>query len=265
MAITDGIVLKVINVLVFAFNLGSNVYSFTGTYGKETYLTPASYAFYVWSLIHLLLLGFVVYQFTETGKTLIIDKIEWRFALLGLLTTIYTWLGVRQYHILAFVASILVSAAVTAIYIQVKRNHRGGNLADELFVHLPFSLYHAWALVLVVLSGFEAFGREAHHHAGIGTKVFVFLALLFLETTAVGYAFQSNEGDIGGSAVITWTLWAIFEHQRSNAFIHWSALGFAILSSFFLLKALVLTWKSGKSGLHALHDEERAPLIPGSS
>lgn len=44
-------------------------------------------------------------------------------------------------------------------------------LCLAVFVHLPFSLYHAWALVLVVLSGFEAFGREIHHHAGIGTKV----------------------------------------------------------------------------------------------
>lgn len=129
-----------------------------------------------------------------------------------------------------------------------------------MFVHLPFSLYHAWALVLVVLSGFEAFGREIHHHAGIGTKVFVFLALLFLETTAVGYAFQSNEGDIGGAAVITWVLFAIFAHQQKSAFIHWSALGFAILSAFFTLKSFVLTWRSGRSG-SLLHDEERAPLI----
>ena len=85
----------------------------------------------MWSLIHLLLLGFVVYQFTEKGKALIIDKVQWRFALLGLLTSAYTFFGVRSMHILAFVASILVSATVTAIYIEVKRNHRSGNLADE--------------------------------------------------------------------------------------------------------------------------------------
>lgn len=33
---------------------------------QETYMTPAAYAFYVWSLIHLLLLGFVIYQFSES-------------------------------------------------------------------------------------------------------------------------------------------------------------------------------------------------------
>lgn len=67
----------------------------------------------------------------EKGKALIIDKLQWRFALLGLLSSAYTFTGMRSMHILAFIASILVSACVTAIYIEVKRSHRGGNLADE--------------------------------------------------------------------------------------------------------------------------------------
>ena len=46
------------------------------------------------------------------------------------------------------------------------------------FVHLPFSLYHGWTTVLVVLTAFEAFGNNANtEHAGVWTKVFVFLAL----------------------------------------------------------------------------------------
>lgn len=95
--------------MVFALSLGSNVYGVAGPedmYGssKTTYITPSYYvscytptkpynrvkadrtqAFYVWSLIHLLLLGTMVYQFTERGKTIVIDSIGWRFVLLGLL------------------------------------------------------------------------------------------------------------------------------------------------------------------------------------
>lgn len=45
-------------------------------------------------------------------------------------------------------------------------------------MHLPFSLYHGWTTVLVVLTAFEAFGVDKiHHAAGNWTKVFVFLAL----------------------------------------------------------------------------------------
>lgn len=94
---------------MFALSLGSNVYGVAGPedmYGssKTTYITPSYYvsfdvqnamrvagteltcqAFYVWSLIHLLLLGTMVYQFTERGKAIVIDSIGWRFVLLGLL------------------------------------------------------------------------------------------------------------------------------------------------------------------------------------
>ncbi|CED83036.1 hypothetical protein [Phaffia rhodozyma] len=263
MALSDGLLLKVLNTLVYIVNLGANVYTFSGEPGKETFITPAAYAFYIWSLIHLLLLGYIIYQWTDAGKEVIIDNIGIRFALLGALTSLYSFFGVRGWYITAFIFSILVSATVSSIYYTVRVNHRGGNVYDELFVHLPYSLYHAWALVLVVLSGFQAFGREAHHHAGVGTKVFVFLALFFLETSAVGYAFSSREGDLGGALTISWVLWAIFQHQTSSKFIHWSALVFAILATFFSVKALFTTWRSG--GVKAvLGDEERAPLL-GSS
>ncbi len=67
-------------------------------------------------------------------------------------------------------------------------------------------------IVLVVLSLFEAFGVNAHtHQAGIWTKIFVFLAFVFLETTAAAYAFASTEGDAAGAAAITWALFAICE------------------------------------------------------
>lgn len=60
----------------------------------------------------------------------------------------------------------------------MKKYHEPQSLADELFVHLPFSLYHGWTTVLVVLTAFEAFGNNAAtERAGVWTKVFVFLAL----------------------------------------------------------------------------------------
>jgi hypothetical protein len=69
-------------------------------------------------------------------------------------------------------------------------------------------------IVLVVLSLFEAFGVNAHtHKAGIWTKIFVFLAFVFLETTAAAYAFASKEGDAAGAAAITWALFAICTHH----------------------------------------------------
>ncbi|KAL7422965.1 hypothetical protein Q5752_002263 [Cryptotrichosporon argae] len=269
MSLFDGILIKVANIVVFALSLGSNVYSVAGPEdmygtGKPTYITPAPHAFWVWSLIHLLLLGMLVFQFTARGKEIIVDGIGWRFALLGLLNAVYVFFWARHWYILAFALSLLVSAAVSHIYWVVRRDHSArGGLAEELFVHLPFSLFHGWTIVLVVLTAFEAFGVNAHHHkAGIWTKVFVFLAFVFLESTAAAYAFATREGDAAGAAAITWALFAIFIHQTSSKFIHWSALVFFILSLFAIIKALYTTIRGSGS---VLHDEERAPLIAGQN
>jgi hypothetical protein len=268
----DGILLKVVNIVVYFLFLGSNIRTIS-TYdsiyyhsGKVTYLTPAPWAFLIWSVIHLLLLGTIMYQFTENGHRTVIEGISWRFPLLAVLNAVYVNLWASHYYIVAFVFSLLVSSAVTHVYYIVKKYHEPSSTADEVFVHLPFSLYHGWTTVLVVLSAFAAFGvNAATHHAGIWTKVFVFLALFFLEATAAAYAFSTAEGDLPASIAIAWYLWAVFAQQKSSAFVHWSALAFAILALVWVGKALIATGvkiRRGRGGISL--DEERAPLIGGN-
>jgi hypothetical protein len=122
-----------------------------------------------------------------------------------------------------------------------------------------------WTTVLVVLTAFEAFGVNAHeHHAGIWTKVFVFLALFFLESTAATYAFSSPEGDLPASIAIAWSLWAIFAHQTSSKFIHWTSLGFAVFALVWVVKALFGTSRK-LFGRRSIMDAERAPLVGNGS
>ncbi|GJE95844.1 hypothetical protein PsYK624_120340 [Phanerochaete sordida] len=268
---TDGIFLKIVNVLVYFLFLGSNIYTVAGPSdiyltGKETYITPAPWAFLIWTVIHLLLLGTIIYQFTENGHRSIIEGISWRLPLLAVLNLVYVNLWSTHHYIIAFIFALLVSSAVTHIYYIVKKYHEPSSVADEIFVHLPFSLYHGWTTVLVVLSTFTAFGVDLHHHhAGVWTKVFVFLAFLFLESTAATYAFSSPEGDLPAGVAIAWYLWATFAHQTHDAFVHWTALAFAILATLFVGKAVIaLGLKIARGGNAVSLDEERAPLVGGN-
>jgi len=262
---TDDILLKLINIVVYFAFLGSNIYTIAAPHdiyysGKETYITPAPWAFLIWTLIHLLLLGTIVYQFTAAGKKVIIDGISWRFALLGVLNAVYVHIWASHHYVVAFIFALFVSSAVTHIYYIVKKYHAPTNTGDEIFVHLPFSLWHGWTTVLVVLTAFEAFGTNAlAHPAGVWTKVFVFLALFFLEGTAAAYAFTSPEGDLPASIAIMWSLFAIFA-QQSDPFVHWSALAFAILSAFCVVKGMFGLYRRFGVVVVIL-DEERAPLI----
>jgi len=263
---TDGILLKVVNVVLYVLFLGSNVYTIAGPgdvygSGKETYFTPSSWVFGLWSVIHLLLLGTIIYQFFESGKKTIIDGINWRFPLLVVLNIVYINVWARGHYVVAWIFSLFVSSAVSHIFYIVKKHHTAENINDELWIHLPFSLWHGFTTFLAWVTVFQAFGVNAQRHdAGIFTKVFVFLALLFLESTSAAYAFSSEEGDLAGSIAIAWTLFAVFDHQRSSAFIHWSALAFAILSVFWIGKALYGLFTRSRSS-----SSETEPLLGSGS
>jgi len=266
----DGILLKIVNIVVYLLFLGSDIYTLAAPGDvyhtrKETYLTPAPWAFLVWSLIHLLLLGTVIYQFCPSGKSVIIDGISWRFPLLTILNAVYMNFWFNQSFIFSFIFALLVSATVTHIYYTVKKHHTPQSIWDELLVHLPFSLYHGWTTVLVVLCLFEAFGVNAlKQPADIWTKIFVFLALLFLEATAATYAFSSPEGDLPASIAIAWSLWAIYAHQTSDEFIHWTSLIFAIITLVWVIKGAYGLWKKTWGGGVRL-DAENAPLVAGGN
>lgn len=124
--------IQIVNVVVYIFFLGSNVYTVATPedvyrFSKDTYFTPSIWAYGIWyvhitflwrfgcssaafcfaflfsflnslrynrSLIHLLLLGLIIYQFFPAGKRVIIDGIGWRFPLLAILNAIFLYVWV---------------------------------------------------------------------------------------------------------------------------------------------------------------------------
>lgn len=129
-----------------------------------------------------------------------------------------------------------------------------------LLIHLPFSLWHGLSVVLAVIAGFAAFGKDAHaHKPGIISDILVFVALLFLEGTAAGYALY-GEGDVASGLVVSLALLAIFQHQtpgHADRFIHWSALAMFLLSLLAVLRSIVAVVQ----GRNSLVEGERAPLL----
>ncbi|CAH7688301.1 hypothetical protein PPACK8108_LOCUS23246 [Phakopsora pachyrhizi] len=258
------IAIKILNVLVFFFFFGSNVYSSlggpsTGYYSqKETYITPAPETFWIWTVINLLFLGFVIFQFFEAGTKAIVDVVSWRFAAIGVLQSIWIHLSVGHHYILAFVFSLIVASLVSHVYWDLKSSDLKSK-AELIFVHLPFSLLHAYLVFLLVLSAFTAFGVDkAEHTAGIITQILVSIALVALALTGMGYAFHSDQGDIAGAVVIALELAGVFARQNKPDTIHWVAFVSFLVTLVAVLKAIYFTVKGGRI---RLEDSERAPLI----
>lgn len=256
--------IKILNVIVFIFFFGSNLYSSlggpsTGYYSqKETYITPAPETFWIWTVINLLFLGFVIFQFFEAGTKATVDVVGWRFAAIGILQSIWIHLFVGHHYILAFIFAIIVASVVSHVYWDL-RSASIQSKVELLFVRLPFSLLHAYLVFLLVLNAFTAFGVDkSDHPAGIVTKVLVDIALICLAFTAIGYAFESDKGDMAGALVIALELAGVFARQNHPQSIHWVALFSFILTLFAVLKALYFNVRSSRINLT---DSERAPLI----
>lgn len=210
--------------------------------------------------------------FLLQGYHTVVQGIGWRFPLLCLLTAVYSTLSSSYANskttdfvisILAFVTIAFVGATVSHIYRSIKLHHPPKNLLDTAFVHVPFSLFHGFSVVLLFVAGFSAFGvNAALHPAGIFTKIFVFIALLLLEGTAAAYVFAGH-GDVVGAAVISLSILAIYNHQtiaRAGEFIHYSALAFFIISLIAVLRATIAAF-TGRTNVGGATDEERAPLV----
>jgi len=261
---TSHLIKKILNVIAFLLFFSSSLLSALGPghyYGhKETYITPAAYSFWVWTLIDILLLGLVIYQFFPGGSELVVDLIGWRFIIIGVLNAIFVHLYITSHYIPAFIFALLTALAISHVYYDLKTKSTPSSSLDVLFVHLPFSLWHAYAVVTVVLSLFSAFGRSTDHSAGIGTKVFVVLALAWLSATSIGYALHSEKGDIAGAVVIAWELFAIFLNQH-EVLIHWVALAAFIISILSIVKVLYFTFSTRGSIALPADDSERAPLV----
>ncbi|GAA5968830.1 hypothetical protein JCM8115_006467 [Rhodotorula mucilaginosa] len=258
----DHLPLKIVNVLTFVFLFSTNIYSAFKPYGfgRDTYFTPASYVFYTWTLIDILLLGYVIYQFFDDSAEAV-HGIGWRFAIIGILNAIFVHVFVTGHYIVAFIFAGLVAASVSTAYYSLAAHHHSRSLGDTLFIHLPFSLWHAWSIVLVLISGFALF-THGHHksHPSVLSRVFVLAAEAFLTLTAIGYAFRSREGDVAGAVVLTWVLYGIFDHQRDDV-IRYGALAGFILALLAVVKSLYFTFVARDGGVSLGNDDERRPLV----
>jgi hypothetical protein len=108
------------------------------------------------TIIDILLLGYVLYQFVDSSHDAV-HGIGWSFALLGVLNAIFLHVWRAQHYIVSFIFALLVAAVVSGSYYRLAAHFPAKGLLDALFVHLPFSLWHAWSIVTVFISGFAAF------------------------------------------------------------------------------------------------------------
>ncbi|KAF8956855.1 hypothetical protein BGZ46_002306, partial [Entomortierella lignicola] len=152
----------------------------------------------------------------------------------------------------AIIPLFLATGAVSVVYFRLKEQDSAETLLDVIFLHLPFSLYHAWIFVLLVVNFFAVVSPIHSHGPSIIQLVVSIIGLVFIALTVIGYI-EHKQGDVAGALVLAWYLFGVFAEQKEPA-IHWTSLGLGIAVAAYTLKPFIFR-------LVGRQTTETAPLL----
>ncbi|WP_379127932.1 tryptophan-rich sensory protein [Paenibacillus sp. sgz500958] len=201
-----------------------------------TYLTPAGYAFAIWSLIYLLLGGFVIYQLRSSPGGIAAGKSAGIWFILSCVFNM-SWLILWHYlHIeLSLAAMLLLLFSLIVIY----RNTRIADIHTVGYtwlVKLPFSLYLGWISVATIVNVSIVLQKNKWDGFGLGdsTWAVIMLCVGLLLAILVSYPHRDSIYPL----VFVWAYVAIALEHKEAANVFGTALtaaGLLLLYSLWLL------------------------------
>jgi hypothetical protein len=176
----------------------------------ETHLLPARYTFGIWGLISTLLLGFVIYQWTEAADIATVEGIQYYFVIASILNIIWLLIWTNN-HLILLDAFILVALFVVIFraYDNIATFYPPKNIPDRLFIHYPFTIYAAWLLISTVLNFWAAIPI-------LDTVFFSTFAIICLGIVGISFVDYHKRHDVVFAATIAWALVGIAIKQADT-------------------------------------------------
>lgn len=118
------------------------------------YFTPAGYAFSIWGVIYVGLLGFVFY----TGRSLFkkdaeepgLLKIGWWFVLSCVANSLWVFAWLYDYTGVSVLIMIIILISLLKIIVNTRMELNGHPFKKYLFIFWPFALYAGWISVALI-------------------------------------------------------------------------------------------------------------------
>lgn len=199
-----------------------------------TFLTPASFAFAIWSLIYLGLIAFAVFQALPKNA----EKfrcVRWVYVLSCALNGVWIYLWHYDLILPALVANFLLLAALVFINLNLRNND---STAETLLAKTPFALYFGWVTAAAILNF-----AIALVYLGVKTSesaTTILACILIFIAVVLGAAIRPIISNSAYPLAIAWALTAIAVKQSGKtAIVIFCAFGVIAL----LLSALSFVMK----------------------
>lgn len=157
-------ILTTVNCIALIITIVINYLANTGIFNGNTmktvsdkyfnYFTPAGYAFSIWGLIYLGLLGFIFYSWRsllkESDEDSILLKINWWFAISCLANSLWVIMWLYDFTGLSVVMMIVLLISLLKIIVNTSMELDAHPLKMYIFVFWPFALYSGWISVAII-------------------------------------------------------------------------------------------------------------------
>ncbi len=174
---------------------------------------PAGFTFSIWSIIYLLLIAFIIYQWVASSDKSNIDKVGPWFILNGAANG--AWIITWHYELVP--VSLLVMLILLGSLIMMYKNlnvNYFGKYGIKWFVNVPISVYLGWISVATIAN----FTTVLVHFgwSGFGISEDVWSVVVLIVAVALGCLMLHRHKDIFYAGVIAWASYGILSKRLAD-------------------------------------------------
>ncbi|WP_299224955.1 tryptophan-rich sensory protein [uncultured Psychroserpens sp.] len=179
--------------------------------GLKTLFTPASYAFAIWGLIYLLLLGFIIYQgrslFVKVRDDDFVLKIGWWFILSCVANSLWVFSWIYGYTGWSCIFIFMVLVSLLKIVWNNRMELWHAPISVTLFLWWPFVIYSGW-IAVASIANVSAYLVKIDWN-GFGLSPVIWTVLMICVATFVNLAITWKRNMREFALVGAWALVAI--------------------------------------------------------
>ncbi|MBY0435927.1 MAG: tryptophan-rich sensory protein [Cyclobacteriaceae bacterium] len=169
--------------------------------------TPAGITFSIWSVIYILLIGFVVIQWQVLKDKVYFPELSAWFVLTCLCNASWILAWHYLYPLLSVVIMLALLYSLIKIFLLL-RQHVMSSQVERAFVALPFTIYLAWICVATI-ANISAWLVSLSWMAGIPSPHLWTIAMM-INAAALAVYMTMRFGLAAFAAVVAWALLGIY-------------------------------------------------------
>lgn len=221
-------ILQILNGIAFIAVVYINYLSNTGVMNGKTIgslsdsirslFTPAGYAFSIWGLIYLFLLGFVIYQgrslFVKVKNDDFVEKIGFWFIISCIANSAWVFAWIYEYTGISCIFIFLLLVSILKIIINNKMQIEAVKTSKLLLVSLPFVIYGGWVTVASVANVSSYLVKINWNGFGVSPEIWTIIMIII--ATFINLIILFKRKMYAFALVGAWALTAIGVANKEN-------------------------------------------------